>query len=71
MSEKRSIPELVDQMIKFTIDTGGSLDMYVDICEKSVVEAEENLDGSTDAKEIYEDAKEFLRIAKEKQAELN
>ncbi len=67
--EKKSIPDLVDEMLAFTITAGGNVDMYVDMCEQSVAEAKGNLDGSEDMQTIYEDAQEFLRIAKEKQAE--
>ena len=63
MSEEKSIEELVDEMIEFTEKAGGNIDMYVGMCEKSVADAKENLDGSEEAQKIYEDAKEFLRIA--------
>ena len=63
-SEQKSIEELVDEMIGFTIKAGGDLDMYVDTCTQSVDEALNNLDGSAEMETIYEDAQEFLRIAK-------
>jgi len=67
MSEqKRSIEELVDEMISFTEKAGGNIDMYVEMCEKSVAEAKSELDGSKHKQEIYEDSLEFLRIAEER-----
>ena len=68
MSEQRTVESLVDEMIDFSIKAGGSLDGYVDICVKSVDEALNNLDGSTESEIIYEDAQEFLRVAKLRQA---
>ena len=62
--ERKSIEELVDEMIDFTTKAGGNIDIYVEMCEKSVEDAKSKLDGTDEAQEIYEDAQEFLRIAK-------
>ena len=75
MSEEKSksVEELVDEMIgyikKFPTQNGIPLtdieicEQYVDMCEQAVYEAKEALDGSEDAQTIYEDSKEFLRVA--------
>ena len=69
MSDERSIEELVDEMIEFTINAGGTIEMYLGMCEKSVAEAQANLDGSEEKQKIYEDSEEFLRIANKRYME--
>ena len=77
MSDRRSIEELVDEMIQFTIDAGGDIDMYIDTCERTVEGAKSSLDDaikhgdSQDEQIIYDDALEFLRIAKSKKKNFN
>ena len=73
MSDEKSVEDLVDEMIeyikKFPTQDGIPLtdiqicEQYIDMCEQAVSDAKGALDGSEDAQKVYEDSKEFLRVA--------